>query len=626
MGIQILPSHLVDQIAAGEVVERPASVIKELVENALDAGASRIDIDIEAGGTRLIRVADNGHGMPPEELALALTRHATSKIASLDDLAAVETLGFRGEALPSIAAVARLRLASRVRGAPAACEINAQDGRIGEVRPAALPEGTLVEVRDLFFNVPARRRFLRTETTEASQVARMIERLALARTDVALRFTSNGREQLRVTAAQDAAAQRQRLAQVLGADFVAGCMEIDESAGPLRLCGWISQPTFSRATADLAHWFVNGRAVRDKLLMNAVKLGYRDVLYGGRHPAYVLHLAIDPREVDVNAHPAKQELRFRESRGVHDFIFRAVSRALAATRPGQQASAVDTRPSPLPQHNRPFDFAAHSPWSVGEAVRSAGGAGSGSGSGSGGGGRPAFAGDAFAELAHGGHREHGGHPARAASGAAAGPHHAQFPQHAADPRPLGTAIAQLHGIYILAQHADGLVLVDMHAGHERVLYEKLKADHAARRADAQHLLEPVTVTLPEDVLDHILEEQAEWSRCGFELSRLAPDRLAVRSVPALLARQDVAQLVRDTALGIVADQGAHHLEGAEHHLLATLACRGAVHGGRRLSLPEMDALLRQMEQTDRASQCNHGRPTFTRIGLAELDRLFLRGR
>src|SRR5690606_8400398 len=364
MGIRILPSHLVDQIAAGEVVERPASVIKELVENALDAGATRIDIDIEAGGTRLIRVADNGRGMPPEELALALTRHATSKIASLDALAAVATLGFRGEALPSIAAVARLRLVSRRQDAAAASEINAQDGRVGEVRPAALNEGTLVEVRDLFFNVPARRRFLRTETTEATQVARMVERLALARPDVALRYTSNGREQLRVAAATDAAGQLQRLARVLGEDFVAGCMEIDESAGPLRLAGWISRPTFSRATADLAHWFVNGRAVRDKLLMNAVKLGYRDVLYGGRHPAYVLHLAIDPGEVDVNAHPAKQELRFRESRGVHDFIFRAISRCLATTRPGMQASAVDTRPAPLPQYSRPFDFDARSPWAV----------------------------------------------------------------------------------------------------------------------------------------------------------------------------------------------------------------------------------------------------------------------
>ncbi|MFO7325586.1 MAG: DNA mismatch repair endonuclease MutL [Pseudomonadota bacterium] len=599
MGIRILPSHLVDQIAAGEVVERPASVIKELVENALDAGATRIDIDIEAGGARLIRVADNGRGIAAAELPLALTRHATSKIATLDDLAAVATLGFRGEALPSIAAVARMRLVSRERGAETASEITAQDGRIGEVKPAALAEGTLVEVRDLFFNVPARRRFLRTEATEAAHVARMVERLALSRPDVALRYTSNGREQLRVAVAGDEAAQHARLARVLGEDFVAGCMPIDESAGPLRLSGWISRPTFSRATQDLAHWFVNGRAVRDKLLMNAVRVGYRDVLYGGRYPAYVLHLSLDPREVDVNAHPAKQELRFRESRGVHDFIQRAISRCLADTRPGLQASAVDTRaasplsPPPVPEAPLPqvraFDFAAKSPWAVGEALQAA---------------APAVAdGDGVA-------------PASLREGGDAAP---------AD-RPLGTAIAQLHGIYILAQDAEGLVLVDMHAGHERVLYEKMKADHAARRAEAQRLLEPVTVSLPEAVIDRVLEEEEEWSRCGFELTRLAPDRLAVRSVPALLARQDVARLVRDTALAMAEDEGAHHLEGAEHHLLATLACRGAVHGGRRLTLPEMDALLRQMEQTERASQCNHGRPTFARIPLADLDRLFLRGR
>ncbi|MDQ2640878.1 MAG: DNA mismatch repair endonuclease MutL [Pseudomonadota bacterium] len=583
MAIRVLPSHLIDQIAAGEVVERPASVIKELVENALDAGATRIDIEIEAGGAGLIRVRDNGHGIAPEELPLALTRHATSKIADLDDLAAVSTLGFRGEALPSIAAVARLRLASRRRGAVGASEITAEDGQAGDIRPCALPEGTVVEVRDLFFNVPARRRFLRSDATEATHVLRMVERLALARPDVTLRYANNGREQLRVAAATDAAGEQVRLATVMGEEFASGCMDIDIAAGPLRITGWMSRPTFARAQADLAHWFVNGRAVRDRLLMNAVKLGYRDVLYGGRHPAYVLHLSIDPREVDVNAHPAKQELRFRESRGVHDFIFRAIGRRLADTRPVEQATAVDARPALSPQPGRAFDFVAAPP-SVLHASQTV----------------PA-ARDSWA--------------VREAMEAATG-----------ELRPLGTAIAQLHGIYILAQDSAGLVLVDMHAGHERVLYEKLKQDHAARQAEAQRLLEPVTVALPEAIVDRVLEEEQEWSRCGFELTRLAPDRLAVRSVPVLLARQDVAQLVRDTALAVAGEEGTHHVEGAEHHLLATLACRGAVHGGRRLSLLEMDALLRQMEQTERASQCNHGRPTFARVALSELDRLFLRGR
>ena len=597
MTIRILPSHLVDQIAAGEVVERPASVIKELVENAIDAGATRIEIEIERGGAGLIRVRDNGRGIPADELALALTRHATSKIASLDDLAAVESLGFRGEALPSIAAVAQLRLASRAQGAASAHEVEAADGRMGEVKPSALPEGTLVEVRELFFNVPARRRFLRSEATEALQVQRMVERMALSNFDVGIRYLNNGREVLRVSPAADEAARRDRMAQVVGEEFAASCLWLDVAAGPLRLSGWISLPTFSRAQPDLAYWFVNGRAVRDRLLMNAVKIGYRDVLYGGRHPAYVLSLSMDPREVDVNAHPAKQELRFRESRGVHDFIQRAVERTLAQARPGMQHSAVSGGIAPQAPLPTEFDFVsrAHAA-SVADFGR-----------------MPAPSGawavrDAMADI-------EGSARVFNVSG-----------DSAPDTQPLGTAIAQLHGIYILAQDKAGLVLVDMHAGHERVLYEKLKAEHAERRADAQQLLAPVIVELSAAVIERVLEDRDEWSRCGFDLEQIAPDRLAVRSVPALLARDDVATLVRETALAVVGDEGTHHVQGAEHRLLATLACRGAVHAGRRLSLPEMDSLLRQMEQTERASQCNHGRPTFTRVALSELDHLFLRGR
>jgi DNA mismatch repair protein MutL len=583
--IRILPSHLIDQIAAGEVVERPASVVKELVENSIDAGATEVDIEIEKGGAGLIRVRDNGRGVPAAELPLALTRHATSKIASLDDLAAVTSLGFRGEALPSVAAVARLRLISRHRDSERAFEISAEHGAVSEVRPAALAAGTVVEVRDLFFNVPARRRFLRSEATESTHILRMVERLALSRFDVAVRYVNNGRELLRVSAAQSAEEQRERVGRILGAEFTAGSIEIDAGTPQLRLSGWISLPTFSRAQPDLTHWFVNERAVRDRLLLSAVKLGYRDVLYGGRHPAYVLQLSVDPREVDVNAHPAKQELRFRDARAIHDFVFRTMERRLAQTRPGAQSSAVDTRDSALHPVARGFDFAAHSPWSVRDAIAGA--------------------------------------PVPESSDVAGG----QPPTHRdPDGRALGTALAQLHGIYILAQDAAGLVLVDMHAGHERVLYEKLKADYSTRNAEAQHLLEPVVVNLPAPVVDRVLEDAGDWSRCGFELGQLAPDRLVVRSVPALLARTDIAALVRDAALAVADEEGAHHIQGAEHLLLATLACRSAVHGGRRLSLPEMDSLLRQMEQCERASQCNHGRPTFTRVALADLDRLFLRGR
>jgi DNA mismatch repair protein MutL len=593
MAIRILPSQLIDQIAAGEVIERPASVVKELVENALDAGARRIDVEIERGGVGLIRVRDDGRGMTAEELPLAITRHATSKIASLEDLERVLSLGFRGEALPSIGAVSRLRIQSRYDGAVSAHELAVDGGEAGAVRPSAVPAGSVIEVRDLFHNVPARRRFVRTEATETGQIQRLMERLALSRFDVAFSLRKDGREVLRCAPATDPAGRLARVSAIVGESFAAHCLLVEAQAGPLVLTGWISQPTFSRAQPDLTYWFVNGRAVRDRLLMNAVRVAYRDVLFNGRHPAYVLSLQIDPREVDVNAHPQKQEVRFRESRGVHDFIQHSLERLLATTRPGMQSSAGDTRgtpfapraadPAPSP---RAFDFVRTSPWAVADA----------------------FAAAPPAALAP------AGTPAEAT------------PPAVADSRPLGVALAQLHGIYILAQDAQGLVLVDMHAGHERVLYEKLKADHAARRQDAQVLLEPLLVSLKDYEIDALLEALPEWERAGFDIARIAPDRIAVRSVPALLAKSDVAALVREVVAAVTAEEGAHHVQGAEHQLLATLACRAAIHAHRRLTLPEMDTLLRQMEDTERASQCNHGRPTFARVSMTELDRLFLRGR
>ncbi len=595
MTIRILPPQLIDQIAAGEVIERPASVVKELVENALDAGACQIDVEIEKGGLGLIRVRDDGSGLSADELPLAITRHATSKIASLDDLEQVTSLGFRGEALPSIGAVARLRLLSRRAVDTQGHELLIDTGRLEAVRPAAHAGGTVVEVRDLFHSVPARRRFMRSEATESGHVQRLMERMALARFDVGYSLRHNGRELLRCAPALTPAQRLARVAQVLGEDFAAACLPVDVAGGPLRLDGWISLPTFSRAQADLTYWFVNGRAVRDKLLMNAVRVAYRDVLFNGRHPAYVLNLCIEPAEVDVNAHPQKQELRFRESRSVHDFIQRSLERLLADTRPGFQASAGDPRgtvfaprssggwpaqPSLLPGANR-------DPWQVAEAVAGAGLL------------APAL------------------QPYSAAAVAA---------QEPVDSRPLGQALAQLHGIYILAQDAEGLVLVDMHAGHERVLYEKLKAEQAGRPADSQALLEPLLIALRDEEIETLLAHSAEWQRAGFALERLAPGSLAVRSVPALLGQADIGALLREVVAAVVADEGAHHLQGAEDQLLATLACRAAIHAHRRLTLPEMDALLRQMEQTERASQCNHGRPTFARVSLADLDRLFLRGR
>ena len=594
MPIRILPSELVDQIAAGEVIERPASVVKELVENALDAGACRIEIDVERGGIALIRVRDDGAGIAAAELATAVARHATSKIASLDDLEAIATLGFRGEALPSIGSVSRLRILSHAAGSAAAAAIDVDGAQVGAVRPAAHPPGTTVEVRDLFFNVPARRKFVRSDATELTHIVRLVERLALSRFDVSFRLRHGTRVLIETAALAGAAAQAERLEAVLGADFVAGAVPVQHAAGPVMLSGWIALPTRSRAQPDQQFWFVNGRSVRDRLLMNAVRLAYRDVLYHGRHAAYALYLTLDPKLVDVNAHPAKLEVRFRDSRQIHDFVFRALERALAATRPSLTAPAAsgvsDSRAVAAPASGAhagvaatlPFYDAARDPWTLHALVR-----------------------ESTAAL-----------PAAERSLAELG---------AAD-EPLGTALAQLHGVYILAQNRDGLILVDMHAAHERVLYEQFKAEREHAAPASQALLEPLVIELKEHELEAILEGKADWERAGFELDALGPTRLAVRRVPALLDSRDVRELIASLVRDVALDADSHHLEAAADRFLGTLACRSAIHAHRRLSLAEMNALLRQMEATERANQCNHGRPTWTRLSLQQLDQLFLRGR
>jgi len=589
--IRLLSATLIDQIAAGEVIERPASVVKELVENALDAGARRIEIDIEQGGLGLVRVRDDGQGIAEQDLPLAVQRHATSKIASLEDLEAVASLGFRGEALPSMGSVARLRICSRTADAMAATELRVEGGVATVPQPAAHPQGTTVEVRELFFNVPARRKFVRTEPTEFGHIARTVERLALAAPTVAFRLRHNGRQVLDLPAARDAAGHDARVARILGAEFLERSLQVAQD-GALQLSGWLGLPTAARASADGQYWFVNGRAVRDRLLASAARLGYRDVLYHGRHPAYVLDLRIDPRLVDVNAHPAKLELRFRDSRAVHEFVFRAVERALAssvagsATPAGAPAAAALAQtqgqaqlPAPQPRQFS-FDAPASSPrWE-----------------------RSTFAAAAAMRVSE---------PAALAS----------------DERPLGTPIAQLHGLYVLAQNSAGLVLVDMHAAHERVLYEAFKAQHAAGVLPAvQRLLEPIAVSAAEHEIDTLLAAGDDFARLGFELERLAPGQLAVRAVPAMLATADPQALLRSVLADLAEERGAHHLDGAANRVLGTLACRSAIHAHRRLSLAEMDALLRQMEATERSAQCNHGRPTWTVLPLAELDRLFLRGR
>jgi DNA mismatch repair protein MutL len=594
MPIRVLDNHLIDQIAAGEVIERPASIVKELVENSLDAGAQSVDVEIEAGGVRLTRVRDDGEGIPAEELQLALSRHATSKVSCADDLAAITTLGFRGEALPSIASVSRFEITSRHAAAERASCLAVDAGTFGEIKPAAHPRGTTIEVRDLFFNLPARRKFLRSEVTEQGHIVRLLERLALSRNDVAFRLRSGSRTLLHAPAAGEG--DRRRLAGIVGEDFVERSLAIEHAAGPVRVHGWIGVPAAARATSDLQFWFVNGRAVRDRLLMNAVRLGYRDVLYGGRQPAYVLYLEIDPALVDVNAHPQKLEVRFRDSRQIHDFVFRAVERQLAGTRPGVSVvtpvQANATYGDPLggsPSRGLPLDapWAPAGVWAVAEAMRGAS-------------------------------TEH--HPHEVEADVEAGMGAAD-----AGSRPiLGTALAQVHGIYILAQNDDGLVLVDMHAAHERVLYEKLKAE--AGRVATQLLLTPTTVEMKVDELDALLEQQSQWQAAGFDLERLAPGTLVVRSVPAMLPREDIGALIRDVIADSSGEGASHHLDGATDRLLGTIACRSAIHAHRRLTIAEMNALLRQMEQTPRADQCNHGRPTWTQLSLRELDRLFLRGR
>jgi DNA mismatch repair protein MutL len=576
MPIRVLPDELIDQIAAGEVVERPASVVKELVENSLDAGATRIEVDVERGGVALVRVRDGGRGIAAAELPLALARHATSKIASLTELEALTTLGFRGEALPSIGSVSRLRIVSRTADAPHGAEITVDGGAVAAVRPAPHPVGTSVEVRDLFFNVPARRKFVRSDSTELMHIARLIERLALSRFDVSFRLRHGARVLIDSDAAA-AGAEDARLAQLISPEFVAACIPLRAAAGPVLLSGWLGLPTQSRAQPDQQFWFVNGRSVRDRLLMNAARLGYRDVLYHGRHAAYALYLTLAPERVDANAHPAKLEVRFRDSRQVHDFVMRAVERALAGTRPA--VSSAGAVPYAAPEATllpRALPLAPASglpdPW-LAAAV-------------------------------------------------------AEAPLPEVGAQPLGEALAQLHGAYIIAQNRDGLVLVDMHAAHERVLYEKLKAERAGQTVASQQLLEPLLVELKADELEALLARREEWQQAGFEVEPLGPTKLAVRRVPALIDGAEVPAAVRALVRDLALDDGAtrHHLDGAADRFLGTLACRSAIHANRRLTIAEMNALLRQMEATERANQCNHGRPTWTRLTLQQLDQLFLRGR
>ncbi|WP_374328106.1 DNA mismatch repair endonuclease MutL [Azonexus sp.] len=601
-----LPDLLISQIAAGEVVERPASVLKELLENSLDAGSTAIQVHLEEGGVKLIRITDDGCGIARDELALALTRHATSKIASLDDLERVASFGFRGEALASVAAVARLAITSRERGAAHAWKLrgdNLATPSGAEPEPAALMAGTVVEMRDLYYNTPARRKFLKSESTEFAHCADAVRRLALTRPDVAISLTHNGRSLFQLAPADRA----RRIAEVVGDDFVAAARSVDAAAGPISLSGFAIDPTRASEAKDGQNVFVNGRFVRDKIIGHALREAYRDVLHGARQPAVCLFLEIDPGLVDVNVHPAKTEVRFRDSRAVHQFVYHAIQRTLATpiqATPAENRGHENRGQTPVFPEKKPGAAPAFPPplrhqASLGVAEPAA----------------TAYL--AFAQAAQ--------RPAPSSSTADAPQFRPEVPVDRDGP-PLGYALAQLHGIYILAQNAGGLIVVDMHAAHERILYEKLKTAFDDRQVATQNLLIPAVFSAdPLDVA--AVEEHAEaLAELGFRIAPLGPGQLGVRAVPALLQSGDPVALARS----LIADLREHGITqlatARRNELLATMACHGAVRARRQLAIPEMNALLRQMEETERAGQCNHGRPTWTALSLDELDKLFLRGR
>jgi DNA mismatch repair protein MutL len=594
--IKLLSTQLANQIAAGEVVERPASVVKELLENSLDAGASKVVIDLEGGGARLIRVRDDGSGIGVDDLPLALSRHATSKIAAIDDLEAVGTLGFRGEALASIASVSRLSLTSNAdSGAAGTCiSVSGQPEDI-ELKPAAHPRGSTVEIRDLFFNTPARRKFLRTEKTEFDHAQEVVKRQALSRPEVGCELRHNGKVIHALRAADNIAGQQRRVAQVCGPAFMEHALRIEQQAVGLSLSGWVALPTFSRAQADLQYFFVNGRVVRDKLVTHAIRQAYRDVLYHGRHPAYVLYLELDPAVVDVNVHPTKHEVRFRDGRSVHDFLFRSLHRALAEVSPEQQLQEPQqaaTLTLADVQQQQSMSLQPASATAVREEMNAY---------------------QQFTRPLPGPGPQQQSPPA-------------PMPEQDQDIPPLGYAVAQLKGIYILAENASGMIIVDMHAAHERIVYERMKLARSGEGIKAQPLLVPETIAVSSREADCAEQQQPAFQALGFSVERIAEESLVIRQLPALLAGSDVAQLVRDVLSDLLIHGSSDRIETHMDEILGTMACHGAVRANRRLSIPEMNALLRDMERTERSGQCNHGRPTWAQQTIADLDKLFLRGR
>ncbi len=625
--IKLLSPRLANQIAAGEVVERPSSVIKELLENSLDAGATRLDIDVEDGGIKLIRVRDNGSGIDKDDLPLALSRHATSKIYELDDLEAVATLGFRGEALASISSVARLALISSTQENDSGWQVVAE-GRDMETQlsPAPHPRGTTVEVRDLFFNTPARRKFLRTEKTEYTHLEDVVKRLALSRFDVAFNLRHNGRAIYSWRAGDTQLERERRVAQICGPAFMEHAVHIEIERGNYRLWGWVAQPAFSRSQADLQNFYVNGRAIRDKLVGHAVRQAFQDVLHHGRHPAFVLYLELDASTVDVNVHPTKHEVRFRDNRNVHDFIYSSLHHALANVRPEDTLSRQ--------QHSADYSQTKTEGIAAGE-----------------------FKGQENIGFAHssasnqsdlnsdtpdsnrvdsGSFYQRNYSPLYSTSSSVVREQMAvysalhQSPQNlpespSEDIPPLGYAIAQLKGIYILAENAQGLIMVDMHAAHERVTYERMKSAFSEGGIHAQPLLVPESIAVSEKEADCADNFQSIFQSLGFELQRAGPETLLIRQIPIILQKAKVEQLVRDVLSDLIEHGSSERIQHHINDILSTMACHGSVRANRKLTIPEMNALLRDMEATERSGQCNHGRPTWLLQSLDDLDKMFMRG-
>lgn len=603
--IQSMPVQLVNQIAAGEVVERPAAVVKELLENSLDAGATKIAIDIEQGGTKLIRITDNGHGIHKDDLVLSLSPHATSKIRSLDDLEKVTSLGFRGEALPSIASVSHLQMTSCWQGGDETWRLTMDNSKASDIAPAPKQPGTTIEVRDLFFNVPARRKFLRTEKTEFSHLDDVVKRISLSHFDVDISLRHNQRVVKQLRAASNRLEQEKRIAEICGPAFIEQAVHMDFAYEGLRLWGWIAQPTFSRSQADMQYFYVNGRVVKDRLVTHAVRQAYADVLFHGRHPAYVLFFECDPATVDVNAHPGKHEVRFRQSRQVHDFLFRAIHKSIAEITVGDTQS-----------HEFSHFSNSVTSQSTGQTL---GQPGSGQF-------QPIQSSMTLAVAEQ----------RRAYTGFASNDEVNSFIQNSQNhvlPEsedgqlpPLGFAKAQLHGIYILAENAEGLVMVDMHAAHERITYERLKTAQDGEGIRSQPLLVPITLSVSSKEAQLVEDNTDVFTQLGFEVDRVADESIKLRQIPVILSSSDVETLLRDVLSDLLIHGSSSRVQNETNEILSTMACHGSVRANRKLTIEEMNALLRDMEITERSGQCNHGRPTWIQLTIAELDKLFMRGR